>query len=173
MTESHGGPLAGQRRGIDPRGPRFVAWITAVLLIIGVFLALLDAPTDSAGTVADRASEPGFLLLGVIGVLFAWGFVSPATAPWAVLFRSLVQPRLTPAQDLEDPRPPRFAQSVGFAVVAIGLVLHLMGVPWALVSAAAAAFIAAFLNAAFGFCLGCQIYLGLTRVGLFRPGATT
>ena len=48
----------------------------------------------------------------------------------------------------------------------LGLLLHLAGVPWALPIAAAAAFVAAFLNAAFGYCLGCQMYLLLQRVGI-------
>ena len=53
-------------------------------------------------------------------------------------------------------------------MVGIGLVLHLVAVPWALVIAGAAAFIAAFLNAAFGFCLGCELYLLLARVRATR-----
>lgn len=159
-----------QPAGIDPRGPRFGAWITSILLLIGLFLALLDDPAAPGAELSARVSEPGFLLLAVLGLLFAWGFTAPTTAPWAVLFRRVVRPRLSPPQDLEDPRPPRFAQSVGFTVIAIGLVLHLLGVPWALVLAAGAAFIAAFLNAAFAFCLGCQIYLGLTRARIIRPG---
>ena len=44
--------------------------------------------------------------------------------------------------------------------------LHLLGVPYALVVAAAAAFVAAFLNSVFGYCLGCQIYLLLVRAGV-------
>ncbi len=82
------------------------------------------------------------------------------------LFRSVVRPRLTPPTELEDPRPPRFSQGVGLVVVGIGLVLHLLGVAWALPIATAAAFLAAFLNAAFAFCLGCQLYLLLQRAGL-------
>jgi hypothetical protein len=56
-------------------------------------------------------------------------------------------------------------------VVAVGIVLHLAGVPWALPVATAAAFIAAFLNAAFGFCLGCQLYLLLQRAGVVGRSA--
>ncbi len=51
-------------------------------------------------------------------------------------------------------------------MVTIGLILHLAGVPWALPIAAAAAFVAAFLNAVFGYCLGCQLYLLLQRAGV-------
>jgi len=154
---------AGRPRGIDPRGPRFAAGITALLLLVDVFLGLT---TPLGATVAQRAGEPAFLLLLVIALLFLWGVLSPRTAPWGALYRSLVQPRLQPPTDLEDARPPRFAQGVGLFVVTIGLVLHLVGVPWALPVAAAAAFVAAFLNAVFGLCLGCQLYLLLQRAGV-------
>ena len=108
----------------------------------------------------------------MIAVLFLWGVLSPRTAPWGVLFRRLVRPRLAPPSELEDPRPPRFAQGVGLFVVTIGLLLHLAGVPWALPISTAAAFIAAFLNAAFSFCLGCQIYLLLQRAGVIGRAAS-
>ncbi|NYF27992.1 DUF4395 domain-containing protein [Microbacterium sp. JAI119] len=185
--------------GIDPRGPRFAAAITAVLLLVATFLALTWISTAQAGaatfgwfayqpladasftptgwaissaSLAQRALDPGFLLTAVAAALFLWGVVSPRTAPWGALFRTAVRPRLAPPAELEDPRPPRFSQGVGLFVVGIGLVLHLLGVPWALPIATAAAFVAAFLNAAFAFCLGCQLYLVLQRAGLIgRPAA--
>ncbi|MDQ0725732.1 DUF4395 domain-containing protein [Microbacterium sp. W4I20] len=154
--------------GIDPRAPRFAATITAVLLLAATFLALVGISTAGlqAAPLLQRALDPGFLLTVVIALLFLWSVASPATAPWGVLFRRLVRPRLAAPAELEDPRPPRFSQGVGLFVVGIGLVLHLAGVPWALPIATAAAFIAAFLNAAFAFCLGCQLYLLLQRVGI-------
>lgn len=179
--------------GIDPRGPRFAATITAVLLLVATFLGLIGISTATAGaasfgwyayqpladaayapggwaiqfaSVAERALDPAFLLTVVIALLFLWGVAWPRTAPWGALFRRAVRPRLAPPAELEDPRPPRFAQGVGLFVVAVGLVLHLVGVPWALPIATAAAFIAAFLNAAFAFCLGCQLYLLLQRAGI-------
>lgn len=185
--------------GIDPRGPRFAAAITAVLLLVATFLALTGISTAQAGaatfgwfayqpladasftptgwaissaSLAQRALDPGFLITAVAAALFLWGVVSPRTAPWGALFRTAVRPRLAPPAELEDPRPPRFSQGVGLFVVGIGLVLHLLGVPWALPIATAAAFVAAFLNAAFAFCLGCQLYLVLQRAGLIgRPAA--
>lgn len=178
--------------GIDPRGPRFAAWITSALLLIATVLGLtgIAATSTSASfgwfayqplassvfpggtwnitgaSIGDRAADPGFIVAAVVAALFVWGVLSPTTSPWAVLFRTAVRPRLSPPAELEDPRPPRFAQGVGLIVVGIGLVLHLAGVPLALPIATAAAFVAAFLNAAFGFCLGCQIYLLLQRAGL-------
>lgn len=143
--------------GIDPRGPRFTAWVTSALLLAATLLGLIG-------------SSAAVVIAAIVAALFVWGVVSPATAPWAVLFRTVVRPRLAPPSDLEDPRPPRFAQGVGLFVVALGLVLHLAGVPLALPIATAAAFIAAFLNAAFGFCLGCQLYLLLQRAGVLGRG---
>lgn len=182
--------------GIDPRGPRFAATITALLLLVATFLALIGISTArlpgswfaltpssdfafvagrdwaiSSASVGARALDPGFLLTVVIALLFLWGVISPRTAPWSVLFRTLVRPRLAPPTELEDPRPPRFSQGVGLFVVGIGLLLHLAGVPWALPIATAAAFIAAFLNAAFAFCLGCQLYLLLQRAGIIGRAA--
>lgn len=140
--------------GIDPRGPRFAAWITSVLLLVATVLGLARIPL------------PAFLLTLVIALLFLWGVLSPRTLPWSVLFRTLVRPRLSAPSELEDPRPPRFAQGIGLLVVTIGLLLHLIGVPWALPIATAMAFVAAFLNAAFGLCLGCRLYLLLQRAGV-------
>ena len=88
------------------------------------------------------------------------------------MFRTIIRPRLKPPADLEDPTPPTFAQGVGFVITLTGAVLHLVGVPYALVVAAAFAFVAAFLNAVFAYCLGCQLYLLLVRAGILgRKGA--
>lgn len=178
---------------IDVRGPRFAASITAVLLLVAVFLGIIRGATPPVTfgwfayqplsdqvmvpgglfglILVARITDPAFLLLAVIAALFLWGVVSPRTAPWGLLFRKVVQPRLRPATEFEDPRPPRFAQGVGLFVTVVGLVLHLIGVPWAVPIAAAAAFIAAFLNAAFGLCLGCQLYLVLLRAGIIGRGS--
>jgi hypothetical protein len=161
--------------GIDPRGARFAAGITALLLLIDLFLGLTGLATAQApdgtwlitqSSIAERATDPAFLLLLLTALLFLWGVLRPRTAPWGVLYRKAVQPRLTPPTELEDPRPPRFAQGVGLFVVGMGLVLHLAGIPLSLPIAAGAAFVAAFLNAVFGLCLGCQLYLLLQRFGL-------
>ncbi|PCE13514.1 hypothetical protein AUC47_06780 [Microbacterium sp. SZ1] len=160
--------------GIDPRGPRFAATITTALLLVATFLGLVGTSPDApSAPLGQRALDPGFLLAVVIAALFLWSVVSPSTAPWGAVFRRFVKPRLSPPSELEDPRPPRFAQGVGLFVVSVGLVLHLLGIPWALPIATAAAFIAAFLNAVFSLCLGCQLYLLLQRAGLLGRSATT
>ena len=180
--------------GLDPRGPRFGAAITSVLLLVVIVLGLTGISTlqvegeasfgwfayqpisgDEFGpsgfvlpytSITDRVLDPAFLLLALVALLFLWSVLSPRTAPWGLLYRKLVQPRLKPPTELEDPRPPRFAQGVGLFVSVVGLVLQFAGVPCGLVIAAAAAFVAAFLNAVFGLCLGCQMYLLLARLGV-------
>lgn len=158
-------PSSAPPAGIDPRGPRFGAAVTAILLLVVIAVGLGTVATVPA-TVAARASEPAFILLAVLTAIFAWGaFAGIARHPYRVLFRAFVQPRLAAPTEREDPRPPTFAQGVGLFVALVGVVLHLVGVPYGLVGAAAAAFIAAFLNAVFAYCLGCQLYVLLVRAG--------
>lgn len=145
-------------KGIDPRGPRFTASVTAVLLLIVIGLAV-------GGSVL-----PAVILFAVLVAIFAWSATQGvAKHPFGLFFKAVVKPRLKPPTELEDPTPPTFAQGVGFLITATGLVLHLLGVPYALVIAASLAFVAAFLNAVFAFCLGCQIYLLLVRARIIRP----
>ncbi|MBI4940145.1 MAG: DUF4395 domain-containing protein [Actinobacteria bacterium] len=139
--------------GIDPRGPRFGALVTAVVLAAIVL----------TGSV---------WLLAVQTAVFAVGaFAGIGASPYGWLFRTLVRPRLAPPAELEDPRPPTFSQLVGLVVAGAGLVLALLGVGGAVVVAAALAFVAAFLNAAFGLCLGCELYLLLARLRAPRAAA--
>ena len=124
--------------GIDPRGPRFGAGVTAVLLIITLLLG--------TGTTATA-------LLGVVGLLFLLGVTRGVQGTLQGLaFKAWVRPRLAPPAELEDPRPPRFAQLVGLLFAALGF-------PAAVPIAAAVALVAAFLNSVFGLCLGCELYL--------------
>lgn len=144
-------------RGIDPRGPRFAAAITAALLLLDVVLGLAGAALAA------------WILLAALAAVFLWSTIAGVgRSPWGWVFRTFVRPRLAPPTELEDPRPPTFAQGVGFAVTIVGVVLGAFGLPVAVPIAAAFAFIAAFLNAAFGYCLGCQIYLLLVRARVIR-----
>lgn len=154
---------------IDPRGPRFGAGITMVLLLIAIALGL-QAP--GAGDLGTRVTEPAFLVLGALTLLFAWGaFAGIARHPYGLIFKALVRPRLGAPDFMEAAAPPTFAQLIGFLVSLTGVVLHILGVPWGLVGAASVAFVAAFLNAVFGLCLGCEMYALLVRAKLIRPTA--
>lgn len=153
-----------KRQRVDPRGPRFGAAITAVLLLVSVGLALAEGTGES---LAARISQPAFILFAIVTALFAWGtFAGIGRHPYGVVFRKLVRPHLAAAKATEDPTPPTFAQGVGLFVTVIGVGLHLAGVPLGLVICAAAAIIAALLNSVFDYCLGCQIYLLLVRAGV-------
>ena len=137
---------------IDPRGPRFGAGITAVLLLVAFVLSAGGATTAATALVA------------AIALLFAWGaFAGIRRPPYGRLFARFVRPRLAPPVELEDVRPPTFAQGVGFVITGLGVLLALVGLPAALTVAIALAFVAAFLNSVFGFCLGCAMYLALAR----------
>ena len=150
---------------IDPRGPRFGAGITSVLLLVTIALGLTEVGTTSS--LAERASTPAFLLLALLTALFAWGALRGVSKhPYGLLYRSLVRPRLDPPKFTESEKPPTFAQLVGFLVAGTGVVLQLIGVPYGLVIAASAAFIASFLNSVFAYCLGCEIYALLVRTKL-------
>jgi len=134
--------------GIDPRGPRFSASLTSVVL--GVVLV---APTPVA-----------VVVLTLQTVVFAVGaFRGVQHTPYAWLFRTLVRPRLAAPRELEDPRPPRFAQAVGLGFALVGLVGFATGLTALALVATGFALAAALLNAAFGLCLGCEIYLLLQR----------
>lgn len=149
----------GRPTRVDPRGPRFGAGITSVLLLVTIALDL------QGFRVAALA------LLAALVVLFAWGTVAGvARHPWGLLFQKAVRPHLAPPSEMEDATPPTFAQAVGLLVTGVGLVLALIGVPHAVVVSAAIAFLAAFLNAAFGLCLGCELYVLLLRAGLVGRG---
>ena len=91
-----------------------------------------------------------------------------AKHPYGWIFKNLIRPRLGNPTELEDAAAPQFAQGVGLFVAGAGVLLHMFGVPNAVVIAASAAFFAAFLNAVFNYCLGCQIYFGLKRLRVIR-----
>ena len=144
-TPSSTSSRPGTPAGIDPRGPRVVATLTAVVLAG----ALLVAPSPL--TVG---------LLAVQAAVFAVGALRGVQhTPYSWLFRTLLRPRLAPPTELEDPAPPRFAQAVGLGFAVAALAGYLAGAPLLGAVATGAALAAAFLNAAFGFCLGCEMYL--------------
>ncbi|WP_454041061.1 DUF4395 domain-containing protein [Cellulosimicrobium sp. Marseille-Q8652] len=143
--------------GIDPRGPRAAAGMTALLLAVTILL---------------WTSTAALVLLAVVAASFAVGAVGGAQRTWqAWVYRVLLLPRIGPTDEREDPAPPRFAQLVGFVITATGVVLGLLGVPAAVPLAAAVALVAAVLNAAFGLCLGCETYLLLRRLRSRRAPA--
>jgi Domain of unknown function (DUF4395) len=134
--------------GIDPRGPRVAATLTSVVLA----LALV---TPVAVTVV--------LLVGQAAVFAVGSTRGVQHTPYALVFRGLVRPRLGAPGGLEDPRPPRFAQGLGLGFVGVALVSLLAGLTTVGLVAVGLALVAALLNAVFGLCLGCELYVILRR----------
>lgn len=131
---------------IDPRGQRFSAALTAIVLAVVLITG-------------------SWWLLAAQTVVFAIGTIAGLRyAPYGLIYRWLVRPRLGPPSELEAEAPPRFAQGVGMVVSLIGVVGYATGLTPLGIAGAALALAAAFLNAAFGFCLGCEMYVLIRRV---------
>ncbi|MET9564488.1 DUF4395 domain-containing protein [Streptomyces tauricus] len=133
---------------IDARGPRFGAAVTAVVLAVVLI-------TSSPWLLAWQTLAFALGAAGGVG-----------RSPYGLLFRGVVRPRIAPPTEFEAPEPPRFAQAVGFAFAVIGLIGYTVGPEWLGLAATGAALAAAFLNAAFGYCLGCEMYLLARRVAV-------
>jgi len=131
---------------IDARGPRFGAVITTAVLATAL-------ATSNLWVIVAQA------------IVFAIGaFRGPQFTPYAVIFKKIVKPRLKSAVITEDVRPPQFAQSVGLIFALVAIAGSISGISGLFVVAVSFALAAAFLNAAFNFCLGCEMYLLLLRV---------
>ena len=130
---------------IDARGPRFGAVITTAVLATAL-------ATNNLWVIVAQA------------VVFAIGaFKGPQFTPYAFIYKNFVKPRLKGEVPIEDVRPPQFAQSVGLLFALVAISGALFGIDALVVAAVSMALGAAFLNAAFNFCLGCEIYLLLLR----------
>ncbi|AXB46521.1 DUF4395 domain-containing protein [Amycolatopsis albispora] len=131
---------------VDPRGPRFAAILTTIVLAVVLVTGWWP-------------------LLAAQTVVFAIGaFIGLKPAPYSLVYRYLVAPRLKPTSEREDAAPLRFAQAVGFVFALVGTIGYATEVTALGVVATAFALFAAFLNAAFNFCLGCEMYLLIRRI---------
>lgn len=144
---------------VDVRGPRFAAWITTAVLVLALVVSAVN-PLVAA------------VILAVQAVIFAIGAAGgPRTHPYGRIFATVVAPRVGPVQDREPTAPLKFAQLVGLIFAVLGVVGFATGAVLFGVIATAAALAAAFLNAAFGICLGCQLYPLVARFR--RPARPT
>ncbi|MDT5321606.1 MAG: hypothetical protein QOD88_4128 [Mycobacterium sp.] len=143
---------------VDVRGPRFVAWITTVVLVATLIVSGVN-PLAAA------------VILGLQAVVFAVGAVAgPRRHPYGIVFANVVAPRLGPVREREPVAPLKFAQLVGLVFAVPGVAGFAAGASLVGVIATAAALVAAFLNAAFGICLGCQLYPLVVRL---KPAHST
>ncbi len=133
---------------IDARGPRFSAVLTTIVLAVALV-------TSNLWVVIAQA------------VVFAIGAIKgPQFTPYSSIFRGIIKPRLKGKPISEDVRPPQFAQSVGLLFALVAISASIANIEVIFVVAVSFALAAAFLNAAFNFCLGCELYLLLLRVRL-------
>ena len=131
---------------IDARGPRFAASLTAIVLAFALV-------TSNIWIVIAQA------------VIFAIGAIKgPQFTPYAFIFRKFIRPRLKSTANMEDVRPPQFAQSVGLLFALAAIAGNTIGIEPIFAVAVSFALAAAFLNAVFNFCLGCELYLLLLRL---------
>jgi hypothetical protein len=134
-----------QKIYIDARGPRFAATITATVLAIAL------------------VTQNVWVLLAQ-GLVFLIGAVrGPQFTPYGLIFKNFVKPRLNKVAPTEDVRPPKFAQAVGFIFALVGVIGGFAGVDLLFTIATGFALAAAFLNSAFNYCLGCEMYLLIVR----------
>jgi hypothetical protein len=131
---------------IDPRGPRTNQAVLAAGLLLGLFL-------DQTWV------APLFAVVLFLGAAFG-----PSYGPVLRLYRDVIGPRLDPPSELEDPRPPRFAASMGVVVLSAATLAFVAGVEvfgWGMVVLVAAL---AALSAISGLCVGCEVYVLLVRL---------
>ena len=134
-----------QKIYIDARGPRFSATITTIVL-------------------ATALVTHNVWVLVAQGLVFLIGATrGPQFTPYGLLFKNLIKPRLNKIAPTEDVRPPKFAQSVGLAFALVGIFGVVVDRSLIFAGATSLALAAAFLNAAFNYCLGCEMYLLLVR----------
>jgi hypothetical protein len=143
---------------VDVRGPRFAAWVTTAVLVVALI-------------VSGISTLAAAIILGIQAVIFAIGAVAgPRRHPYGLVFAKLVAPRLAPVREREPVAPLKFAQLVGLIFAVVAVAGFASGASLLGVIATGAALVAAFLNAAFGICLGCQLYPLVARL---RPAHST
>lgn len=127
-------------RMIDPRGHRFGAGVSAILLIVAVV-----------------TNSPWLVVLALLSIGTSAAFGLRYSIYGAIWRRIVKVARLGPAEP-EHEYPPRFAQTLGSVVLILSLASFALGQPtvgWILALAVAGL---QTLLAVTGFCLGCRLY---------------
>ncbi|MGW5516923.1 DUF4395 domain-containing protein [Nocardia africana] len=146
---------------VDVRGPRFAAWITTGVLVLVLIVSALSTAAAA-------------VLIALQAIVFALGALyGPRRSPYGWIFATFVAPRIGPATETEPVPPLRFAQLVGFVFAIVGFIGFAAGAGVVGAIFTAFALFAAFLNAAFGICLGCKIYPLTQRFTARTPAASS
>ena len=138
-------PEEGAARGVDPRGVRFTAAMTSAVLVVGLL-----------------AESPRVLLAQAVlfGLCAAFGL---QLNPYGAAYRRTLQSKLAPPAELESEGPLRFSQGIGCVFASVGALGYATGSVAVGATATALALAAALLNAVFGVCVGCHLYLVIAR----------
>ena len=130
--------------------------------------------------VAARTVATGVVIMGLLVAGLGWGWVlipltygfvarvlaGPRISPLGQLAVRVVAPRLPRHEKLVPGPPKRFAQGIGVAFSVTASALWLAGAPGAARVVIALLVVAATLEAALGFCLGCKVFAVLMRLGV-------
>jgi hypothetical protein len=113
--------------------------------------------------------RPALVLIPLLSIVLLLGTFAPRLALFKQLYFKVLKPRgiVKPRPVQDRPEPHNFAQGMGGVVLAIA---SLFLVPLPVVGLALSLLVAilAFINLAFGYCVGCQIYYQLGRAGLIK-----
>jgi len=129
----------------------------------GIIVTVLVAVIGSA------FFTPLIWLIPLLAIVLLLGTFVPQLALFKQLYFQVLKPRgiVNPRPVQDRPEPHNFAQGLGGVFLAVASVLLL---PFEIAGLALALLVAvlAFVNLAFGYCLGCQIYFQLGKRGLIR-----
>jgi hypothetical protein len=130
---------------------------------IGIITTVLVAFIGSA------FYRPLLVLIPLLAIVLLVGTFAPQLALFKQLYFKVLKPRgiVKPRPVQDRPEPHNFAQGMGGVVLAIASVLL---IPLTVAGLALSLLVAvlAFVNVAFGYCVGCQIYFQLSKAGVIR-----
>ncbi len=121
--------------------------------------------------------RPLLVLIPLLAVVLLLGTFAPQLALFKQLYFKVLKPRgiVKPRPVQDRPEPHNFAQGLGGVFLAVSSLFLYLGTPASgstllVIGLAIALLVAvlAFVNLAFGYCLGCQIYYQLGKRGLIR-----
>jgi hypothetical protein len=113
--------------------------------------------------------RPLLLLIPLLAIVLLVGTFAPQLALFKQIYFKILKPRgiVKPRPVQDRPEPHNFAQGLGGVFLGVATIflipLPVIGLALSLLVA-----VLAFVNLAFGYCLGCQIFFQLERRGLLR-----
>jgi hypothetical protein len=142
-------------------------------------MPMFDFP-NPVNDVAARTVATGVIVMALATIVFrqpwitiplAFGFVArvasgPRFSPLGQIATRVVAPRLPQYAKYVPGPPKRFAQAMGATFTVGALILWLLGHPLGAYVLLALLLVPAFLEAAFGYCVGCKIFAFLMRRGV-------